>query len=211
MFGDSTADEEPLSSNIAPPQPVPRTKSTSNVSSDPNPNTHSDSTNTTHDDSHEDFVQNNNPPPLKRSSITSTRSQSKHDYSFFVKDINGNFTDALVYVDDVLITSNCSTEIQSLKHALDHKFTIKDLGLVKYFSGIELCRTNPGSPLKDPGSYKRLVGTLLYLTMTRPGISYAKTTLSQFVSSLKDAHMQAALHLLKYLKGALSKGLFYPV
>ncbi|GKE11473.1 RNA-directed DNA polymerase [Tanacetum coccineum] len=68
-----------------------------------------------------------------------------------------------------------------------------------------------GNPLKDHGSYRRLVGRLLYLTITRPDISYAVQHLSQFVSSPKDVHMQAALHLLKYLKGIILKGLFYHV
>lgn len=67
--------------------------------------------------------------------------QSKHDYSLFVKDVNGQLTATLVYVDDILVTGNYSAEIQNLKQALDKKFTIKDLGLAKYFLGIELCRT----------------------------------------------------------------------
>ncbi|GJV04358.1 hypothetical protein Tco_1337927 [Tanacetum coccineum] len=176
--------------------------------------------------------------------------QSKHDYSFFVKNTNGKFTAVLVYVDDMLITGDCQQEVLFLKQALHQKFIIKDLGLAKYLLGIELCRTsagtylnqrkyildllsdtgltaakpkefplptqlklslNKGNPLKDPGSYRRLVGRLLYLTMTRPDISYAVQHLSHFVSSLKDVHMQAALHLLKYLKGTVSKGLFYPI
>nr|GEZ19608.1 hypothetical protein [Tanacetum cinerariifolium] len=147
------------------------------------------------------------------------------------------FTAVLVYVDDVLITGNCTAEILSLKAALHNKFTIKDLGLAKYFLGIEICRTSAGTylnqrkyildlltdkgltaakpkefplptqlklshnkenSLKDPGVYRRLVERPLYLTMTRPDIFYAVQHLSQFVSSPKDTHMQAALHLPKY-------------
>ncbi|GKA84809.1 hypothetical protein Tco_0806463 [Tanacetum coccineum] len=176
--------------------------------------------------------------------------QSKHDYSLFVKQKQGTFTVALVYVDDVLITRDLEAEIVYLKQALDKKFTIKDLGLAKYFLGIELCCTstgthlnqrkyivdflydigltaakpatfplptelklslNKGTPLEDPSAYRKLVGRLLYLTMTRPDISYAVQHLSQFVSAPKDAHMQAAMHLLRYLKGTVSKGLFYPI
>ncbi|GJV85896.1 uncharacterized mitochondrial protein-like protein [Tanacetum coccineum] len=51
------------------------------------------------------------------------------------------FIAALVYVVDMLITNNSTVEIQNLKHNLDQKFTIKDLGLAKYFLGIELCKT----------------------------------------------------------------------
>ncbi|GKD19586.1 retrovirus-related pol polyprotein from transposon TNT 1-94, partial [Tanacetum coccineum] len=171
--------------------------------------------------------------------------QSKQDYSLFVKVKGDSFTAALVYVDDVLITGNTPTEIDTLKKSLDDKFTIKDLGLAKYFLGIEICHTSTGthlnqrkyildlltdagltatkpnpSPLptnlklsldKGVPAYRRLVGRLLYLIMTRPDISYVVQHLSQFVSSPKDVHLQAAIHLLKYLKGTASKGLFYPI
>lgn len=71
--------------------------------------------------------------------------------------------------------------------------------------------SNKGTILHDPGPYRRLLGTLLYLTMTRPDISYTVQQLSQYVASPRDTHIQATLHLLKYLKGTVTKGLFYPV
>ncbi|GJU19282.1 reverse transcriptase, RNA-dependent DNA polymerase [Tanacetum coccineum] len=110
--------------------------------------------------------------------------QSKHDYSLFVKKDQGIFTTALVYVDDVLITGNSESEILSLEK---------------------------GTPLSDPGSYRRLLGRLLYLTMTRPNISSTVQHLSQFVSAPKDVHMHVVMHLLRYLKETMSKGLLYPV
>ncbi|GJU69084.1 RNA-directed DNA polymerase, eukaryota [Tanacetum coccineum] len=48
-----------------------------------------------------------------------------------------------------------------------------------------------GTPLTDVGIYRRLVGRLLYLIMTRPDISYVVQHLSQFVVEPKDTHMQA--------------------
>ncbi|GJZ54690.1 hypothetical protein Tco_0609575 [Tanacetum coccineum] len=47
--------------------------------------------------------------------------------------------------------------------------------------------------------------------MTRPDISCAVQHRSQIVSSPKEPHLQAAMHLLRYLKGSINKGLFYPV
>ncbi|GKB33099.1 retrovirus-related pol polyprotein from transposon TNT 1-94 [Tanacetum coccineum] len=132
--------------------------------------------------------------------------QSKHNYSLFVKQKQGTFTAALVYVDDVLITRDSETEIR--KYIVD---LLSDIGLTAAKPATFLLPTelklslNKGTPLEDPSTYRKLVGRLLYLTMTRPDISYAVQHLSQFVSAPKDDHMQAAMHLLRYLKGTVSK------
>lgn len=54
--------------------------------------------------------------------------------------------------------------------------------------------------LNDSSSYQRLVGKLIYLTMTRPDISYAVQTLSQFMHQPKRSHLDVALKVMKYLK-----------
>ncbi|KAL3721934.1 hypothetical protein ACJRO7_034306 [Eucalyptus globulus] len=55
--------------------------------------------------------------------------------------------------------------------------------------------------LQDPTSYQKLVGKLIYLTMTKPDISYVVQNLSQFMHKPKESHMNAALKVVKYLKG----------
>ncbi|GKC25388.1 retrovirus-related pol polyprotein from transposon TNT 1-94 [Tanacetum coccineum] len=73
--------------------------------------------------------------------------QSKHDYSLFVKAQGTKYTATLVYMDDILLTGNSTQDICDTKVALDKKFTIKDLGLGRYFLGIELCNTAHGTYL----------------------------------------------------------------
>ena len=57
------------------------------------------------------------------------------------------FTALLVYVDDMVITSNDHACVVSLKLVLDQKFGIKDLGLLKYFLGLEIARNKNGISL----------------------------------------------------------------
>jgi len=67
-----------------------------------------------------------------------------------------------------------------------------------------------GDLLPGPSTYRRLVGRLLYLTLTHPDLSYSVQHLRQFLQHPCKAHYQAALHVLRYLKGTANKGLFYP-
>ena len=70
--------------------------------------------------------------------------QSKADYSLFTKRSPTGLTIILVYVDDLVLTGTDLAEIQQLKHSLDAKFSIKDLGMLKYFLGFELAQSNSG-------------------------------------------------------------------
>lgn len=64
-------------------------------------------------------------------------------------------------------------------------------------------------PYEDETTYRRLVGRLLYLTTTRPDIAFIVQQLSQFISQPLQVHHSAAIRVLKYLKSAPAKGLFY--
>jgi len=66
-----------------------------------------------------------------------------------------------------------------------------------------------GELLLDPEAYGRIIGRLLYLTITRPDISLAVQHLSQFLQHPHVPHYEAALHVLRYLKGTPNKGLYY--
>ena len=64
-----------------------------------------------------------------------------------------------------------------------------------------------GEFIDDPDTYRRLVGKLIYLTITRPDISYA--VVSQFMTNPRVPHMNAVIRILKYLKNAPGRGLLY--
>lgn len=66
-----------------------------------------------------------------------------------------------------------------------------------------------GELYSDPSLYRRLIGRLLYLTITRPDLSYAVNRLSQYVWSPRVPHMEAAFNVLKYIKGTAGQGLLY--
>nr|XP_018633455.1 uncharacterized mitochondrial protein AtMg00810-like [Nicotiana tomentosiformis] len=86
------------------------------------------------------------------------------------------------------------------------------LGVTSVASPLELTpklKAVEGEVLPSPEKYMRLIGKLLFLTHTRPGICFGVQHLSQFLHTPRIPHMVAALHLLWYLKGTLEFGLFY--
>ncbi|XP_041012429.1 uncharacterized mitochondrial protein AtMg00810-like [Juglans microcarpa x Juglans regia] len=64
-----------------------------------------------------------------------------------------------------------------------------------------------GTPLADLTPYRQLIGRLLYLTITRPDISYSTQVLSQFMDHPSTSHLAAAHKVLRYLKNAPGQGI----
>lgn len=82
-------------------------------------------------------------------------------------------------------------DILSAADLLGCRFAITSLPL-----GSTLSRKD-GDYLSDPEPYRRIVGQLLYLNLTRPDITYVTQQLSQFVARPTTAHWNAALHVLR--------------
>jgi len=58
-------------------------------------------------------------------------------------------------------------------------------------------------------AYKRLIGRLMYLTNSRPDITFFVQQLSQFLAKPTISHYIVAIRILKYIKGSPSLGLFF--
>jgi hypothetical protein len=139
-------------------------------------------------------------------------------------------------------------ELTNFKHAMQSEFEMTDLGIMKYFLGIEVDQSTKGifvyqkkyaadiikrfymeecnpaetpiplgtklskkdeGPIVDSTLYKILVGSLLYLTTTRPDIMYAASLVSRFMESPKDSHWKMVKRILRYVAGTLNFLLWY--
>lgn len=76
---------------------------------------------------------------------------------------------------------------------------------------IKLFACDKSGPLiQNPSLYRSLVGKLLYLTFSRPDISYSVHLLSQFMQAPREKHMKTVFRVLRYLKCTTGLGLFLP-
>ena len=150
-------------------------------------------------------------------------------------------------MDDIVITRSNPTGISSLKSFLLGLVHTKDLGMLRYFLGVEVMQSKHGiflsqrkyvlnllsetgklgakpcsSPMalgvhltregklfKDLERYRRLVGKLNYLIVTRPDIAHSVSVVSQYMSSPTVNNWAAVEHILYYLKGAPGQGILY--
>ncbi|RVW43683.1 Retrovirus-related Pol polyprotein from transposon RE2 [Vitis vinifera] len=125
----------------------------------------------------------------------------------------------VVYVDDIVITgsdqdaqSSSGMVLSQRKYALD---ILKETGMLDckpvdtpMDPNVKLV-PGQGEPLGDPGRYRRLVGKLNYLTITRPDISFPVSVVSQFLQSPCDSHWDAVIRILRYIKSTPGQGVLY--
>lgn len=69
---------------------------------------------------------------------------------------------------------------------------------------------DPRPLYSDPSRYRSLVGRLIYLTITRPEITYSVHILSQFMQAPRQGHWDAIILVLKYLKFSPGQGIVLP-
>ncbi|CAH9066109.1 unnamed protein product [Cuscuta europaea] len=70
--------------------------------------------------------------------------KSRADASLFIYSSNGILIYFLVYVDDIVLTGNNSHAIEAFVRQLTHRFSVKDLGMLHHFLGIEVVPTPTG-------------------------------------------------------------------
>ncbi|GKC63416.1 ribonuclease H-like domain-containing protein [Tanacetum coccineum] len=148
--------------------------------------------------------------------------QSKFDYSLFTKNSDNVFIILLVYVDDIVVIGNNLNEIEKQqrwyclsqrKYCLEllHEFGLLaakhvDTPLPENAT-LNHTESDDDHLLMNVSNYQRLIGKHIYLTNTRPDIAYAVHCLSQYMDSPLNSHLDAALRVLRYIKGSPGSGI----
>eukprot|EP00253_Pinus_taeda_P023541 PITA_23541 len=77
-----------------------------------------------------------------------------------------------------------------------------------FLSGIKL-ENGKDTPLVDCTLYRQLVGSLLYLTHSRPDLSYVVGAVSRYMREPHELHWNAAKRILRYVQGTITYGIHY--
>ncbi|KAL6340007.1 hypothetical protein AAG906_038842 [Vitis piasezkii] len=134
-------------------------------------------------------------------------------------------------LDDILLRGSSTALVSTFIQLLSSEFTMKDLGQIHYFLGIEIFQTSDANMvdckpmstpleaktrtssndvlLKDPSYFRGLVGALQYLTLTRPDLSYSVNYASQFMHAPTVVHLKIVRRILRYVKGTIDINLHF--
>ncbi|XP_020526104.1 uncharacterized protein LOC110007719 [Amborella trichopoda] len=137
--------------------------------------------------------------------------QSKHNHSMFIRTTKHEIYIILLYVDDILISGNDFSSIKN-KYALDlvSSARLNDAKVVDIPMELNVkLFTHVGDPLLEPTMYRKLVSSLIYLTMTRPDIAYVVHVVNQFISDPRRLHLSTLHPILYYVRGTSIRGLFF--
>jgi len=64
-----------------------------------------------------------------------------------------------------------------------------------------------GKPLSIFTAYQMIVGKLIYLTITKPDITFVVSLLSQYMHAFTARHLDMMKRILRYLKGTIGRGI----
>ncbi|OMO62973.1 Reverse transcriptase, RNA-dependent DNA polymerase [Corchorus capsularis] len=101
----------------------------------------------------------------------------------------------------------CDEFLKKFSAALSSKFSLKDLGHLNYFLGVEV-ETRNNDVFLSQRNFRQILGSLQYLSLTRPDISFVVNKLSQLMHKPTEKHLQALKRVLRNLKGTLQHGFF---
>nr|GEW77215.1 putative ribonuclease H-like domain-containing protein [Tanacetum cinerariifolium] len=144
--------------------------------------------------------------------------RGKIDQTLFIKRQKGDILQ--IYVDDIIFGSTNKDLCKAFEKLIKDKFQMSSMGELAFF----LDRKSASTPidtekllLKDPDgedvdvhTYRSMIGSLMYLTSSRPDIMFVVCACARFQVTLKASHLHAVKRIFRYLKGKPHLGLWYP-
>ncbi|KAD3067313.1 hypothetical protein E3N88_35193 [Mikania micrantha] len=105
------------------------------------------------------------------------------------------------------------TFIHQSKYVKDllNKFDMNDCKIIStpMATSPGICSDDNGEPV-DQTLYRCMIGSLMYLTASRPDIMYATCVCARYQSAPKQSHLSFVKRILRYLKGTPVLGIWYP-
>ncbi|GKA45207.1 putative ribonuclease H-like domain-containing protein [Tanacetum coccineum] len=142
------------------------------------------------------------------------------DKTLFIKKDKGDILLVQVYVDDIIFGSTKNSLCVEFEHMMHKKFQMSSMGELTFFLGLQTTSTpietnkallkDKEAEVVDVHLYRSMIRSLMYLTASRPDITFAVCAYARFQVTPKVSHLHAVKRILIYLKGQPKLRLWYP-
>nr|GEV70929.1 copia protein [Tanacetum cinerariifolium] len=146
------------------------------------------------------------PPPTKLSPLVDDNVGEKDAIRKNTKIVNtNNEEDELIKVDEII-----KDQSKYIKEMLK-KFGLEDSKPPKTSMSMNIMLTKDNeADFMDSSKYRGMIGSLLYLTASRPDIMFSVCLCARFQEKPKTNHLEAVKRIFRYIKGTSHLGLWYP-
>nr|GEV27647.1 hypothetical protein [Tanacetum cinerariifolium] len=141
------------------------------------------------------------------------------DQTLFIRKHIGDFLLVQVYVDDIIFGSSNPQLCEEFKALMHDKFQMSAMGELNFFLGLQVLQKKDGIFLSQDkyvgdilkkfgySDVRSMIGSLMYLTASRPDIMFAVYAYAMHQVTPKECHLHAVKRIFRYLKGHLKLGL----
>ncbi|GJY58667.1 putative ribonuclease H-like domain-containing protein [Tanacetum coccineum] len=141
------------------------------------------------------------------------------DKTLFIKKDRGDILLVQVYVDDIIFGSTKKSLCVEFEQMMHKRFQMSSIGELTFFLGLQATSTpietnkalNKDEEAEDVDVhlYRSIIGSLMYLTASRPDIMFVVYACARFQVTPKTSHLHAVKRIFRYLKGQPKLGLWY--
>ncbi|GJW06673.1 putative ribonuclease H-like domain-containing protein [Tanacetum coccineum] len=143
------------------------------------------------------------------------------DKTLFIKKDKKDIMLVQVYVDDIIFGFTKKSWCDKFEALMKSRFQMSSMGELTFFLGLHV--KTASTPIEtqkplvkdkeatdvDVHLYRSMIGSLMYLTASRPDIMFAGCAYSRFQVTPNTSHLHAVKRIFRYLKGKTKLGLWY--
>ncbi|GJU05416.1 retrovirus-related pol polyprotein from transposon TNT 1-94 [Tanacetum coccineum] len=128
------------------------------------------------------------------------------DPTLFTRQAGNDLLLLQIYVDDIIFASTNTAMCNEFANQMTTKFKILMMGQMPFFLGLQISQYLQGKQV-NATLYHGMIGSLMYLTSSRPDLIYAVCLCSRYQAKPTKKHLQAVKRIFRYLKGTINMGL----
>ncbi|GJV58173.1 retrovirus-related pol polyprotein from transposon TNT 1-94 [Tanacetum coccineum] len=143
------------------------------------------------------------------------------DPTLFTRHAGNDILLVQIYVDDIIFASTNTAMCDEVANQMTTKFKMSMMGQMSFFLGLQISQSprgifinqsnyasEIGKPV-DATLYRGMIGSLIYLTASRPDLNYDVYLCARYQAKPTEKHLQVVKRIFRYLNGTINIGLWY--